>query len=290
MPRLEDCPVCGGGIPADREACSCHQVQAALGASACSAGSDTPETDDNIDRNPDAGTAIVYADFARRLERERDEARRVAELYADRFKALGGYLDQEYFPWKQNANAHQPERGKAMTDTDVKEILTSSDQAQERGLGAVTCSADDLSPESKRWWRGLVKPIFLAMHKHGIGAVHITRTGTKVKFVLEPERETLDQNNNGSARALQGDEAFVAHLRQHADATGYGENLTIGGGEIKWYAEAAANLKRERDEARRGIEEADEIIAAWVKGEGCMDAAFSWMARYTEPPINKQNA
>jgi len=54
-------------------------------------------------------------------------------------------------------------------------------------LAGVTGSAAGLTPEAEAWWRGLVKPIFLQMHKRGISEAHIIRDGTKCRFELIPE-------------------------------------------------------------------------------------------------------
>ena len=42
---------------------------------------DTPETNEAIDINPDSGVQIVYADFCRRIEREREYYKRQLGLY-----------------------------------------------------------------------------------------------------------------------------------------------------------------------------------------------------------------
>lgn len=44
------------------------------------------------------------------------------------------------------------------------------------------------SPEAVTYWQRFVKPIFEVMRRRGIRELRITRTGDKVRFVLEPER------------------------------------------------------------------------------------------------------
>ena len=71
----------------------------------------TPETDENvidaahnvagqIEREP-----MVSAVFARRMERERDEARRAAELLRDCLHSNGGGFTWEDFPWESEPKA-----------------------------------------------------------------------------------------------------------------------------------------------------------------------------------------
>jgi hypothetical protein len=47
----------------------------------------TPETDANVE-DIGMGCHMVSADFARKLERERDEARKEAEYYKERYEQL----------------------------------------------------------------------------------------------------------------------------------------------------------------------------------------------------------
>ncbi len=74
--------------------------------------SDTPETDDEI-RTPEmlpgylGEREMVDASFARRLERERDEARRLAEGFEQALQIItnkpesGPYLPVSNLPWKK---------------------------------------------------------------------------------------------------------------------------------------------------------------------------------------------
>lgn len=91
---------------------------AALPPTPCSAQkSDTPETDGEVDHaqnilidcqreayqtGKEGDASVVMADFARRLERERDEARELARGW--RGAAIAGCEPDEHerFPWEQN--------------------------------------------------------------------------------------------------------------------------------------------------------------------------------------------
>lgn len=44
-----------------------------------------------------------------------------------------------------------------------------------------------MTQEAALWWRRLVRPIFLAMHRHGIGEIKIAKRDTKCVFELTPE-------------------------------------------------------------------------------------------------------
>ena len=43
--------------------------------------------------------------------------------------------------------------------------------------------------EVAAWWRGLIKPIVIEMHKRGIRDLEIHKSGTKIQFVLTPDCE-----------------------------------------------------------------------------------------------------
>jgi len=67
--------------------------------------SDTPETEEVAGDGWSGDAECVPADFARRLERERDEARRIAEAYRKVWEICSNAVDTtpnwDPLPWKR---------------------------------------------------------------------------------------------------------------------------------------------------------------------------------------------
>lgn len=59
---------------------------------------------------------------------------------------------------------------------------------------------EPVDAEVAAWWRALIKPIVIEMHKRGIKDIEIHKAGTKVRFVLTPE-EVLSGCNERPAPA-----------------------------------------------------------------------------------------
>lgn len=79
-----------------------------------------------------------------------------------------------------------------------------------------------------------------------------------------------------SPRFLSGAELFTQTLAQIADSVDYGQNVTMDAGRIKWMRKAAANLKRERDEARAKAEEFRRYLTARITPDDAIPLFIPW--------------
>ena len=52
-------------------------------------------------------------------------------------------------------------------------------------MSQILITSDD--PETVKWFRLIVEPMFLIMQAKGIAEVHVKRVGNKVRFELIPE-------------------------------------------------------------------------------------------------------